>query len=485
MLQPVLYLLVFLAELAVFRKFRSVAIRQTALLAGSYALYCTWGRWLVAVLLASTILNYLLGEWVRRRPYWPALTSGIVLNLVLLGAFKYLPPVAIAMPFASLQRFAHLVLPLGISFWTFQAMSHLFDQFQGEELAPTFAEFAIFMAFFPVTISGPICRIPEMLPQFRSAEKVPWSAMERGFQRIATGILMMQLAKLLGQGILSGDSINTGFDSLSRWSGPDVWCLAIGYGLQLFFDFAGYSHIAIGAAQMLGFTVPENFAHPFQSTSPSVFWTRWHMSLSFWIRDYVFLPLAVLRREVWWRNAVLIVSMVLFGLWHKATSLLVLWGCYHGVLLVLHRQAQQLQRRLNWEPPAQLWNAFSWVVTISLVSLGWILFRAATLAEAEHMFRAVLSPASYSSHLLSGSLYLLVAGLIAAYAGVMFVVQKFTAHSAQPEGTASNRAGRFMEVLAQKRWFWLPPLYALVLLVVTIVTFTQGTNAAQLVYRKF
>jgi alginate O-acetyltransferase complex protein AlgI len=293
------------------------------------------------------------------------------------------------------------------------------------------------------------------------------------------------LAKLLGQGILSGDGINTGFDSLSRWSGPDVWCLAIGYGLQLFFDFAGYSHIAIGAAQMLGFDVPENFAHPFQSTSPSIFWTRWHMSLSFWIRDYVFLPLAVLRRQVWWRNAVLILSMVLFGVWHKATLLFVLWGCYHGVLLVLHRQGQQLQRRFNWEPPARLGDAFSWAATIGLISLGWILFRASTLAKAKQMFGAVLSPGSYGSHSLSGSLYLLVAGLIVSYAGVLFAAEKFASYSTQVPNTASSQAGAFIQLLIQKRWFWLPPLYALALLVVTVVTFTQGTNAAQLVYRKF
>lgn len=485
MLQPILYILVFSVELMVFRKYRSVEMRQAALLVGGYVLYCTWSRWFVAVLLASTVVNYLLGEWVRRRPHWPALTSGIALNLILLGVFKYLPPLTVVMPFTSLQRFAHLALPLGMSFWTFQAMSYLFDQFQGENLDPSLTEFALYMAFFPVTISGPICRMPEMLPQFRSAGKVPWSEMVRGFQRIATGILMMQLAKLLGQGILSGDSINTGFDSATRWSGPDVWCLAIGYGLQLFFDFAGYSHIAIGAAQMLGVRVPENFAHPFQSTSPSVFWTRWHMSLSFWIRDYVFLPLAVLRREVWWRNAVLVISMVLFGVWHKATLLFVLWGCYHGVLLILHRQVQQLQRRLNWEPPAQLWEAFSWVATIGFISLGWILFRAPTLAETKQMFQAVLSPASYSYHLLSGSLYFLVTGLIAGYAGVVFTAGKMTRHSARVASASSNDAGGLIEILVQKRWFWLPPLYALALLLVTIVTLTQGTDAAELVYRRF
>src|SRR5208337_15511 len=194
---------------------------------------------------------------------------------------------------------------------------------------------------------GPICRMPDMLPQFRSGEPAPRSDMARGLCRIATGALMIQLGQLLGRGILNASGINAGFDQVKRWSGPDVWCLAFGYGLQLFFDFGGYSHIAIGAAKILGFTVPENFARPFASTTPSIIWTRWHMSLSFWIRDYVFLPLATLRREILWRNLALVISMVLFGVWHKASVLFVLWGCYHGVLLVAHRQLQALQRRLT------------------------------------------------------------------------------------------------------------------------------------------
>ena len=121
---------------------------------------------------------------------------------------------------------------------------------------------------------------------------------------------MMQLARLLGQGILSGDGIDRGFDRVAAWSGPDVWCLGFGYGLQLFFDFAGYSHIAIGAAQALGLHFTGKLRSSLSSHTPSIFWTRWHMSLSFWIRDYIFFPLATLRREMWWRNLVLALSMV-------------------------------------------------------------------------------------------------------------------------------------------------------------------------------
>jgi alginate O-acetyltransferase complex protein AlgI len=295
----------------------------------------------------------------------------------------------------------------------------------------------------------------------------------------------MQLAKLLSQGILSGDSINTGFDVLTRWSGPDVWCLAVGYGMQLFLDFAGYSHIAIGAAKALGFTVPENFARPFQSSNPSVFWTRWHMSLSFWIRDYVFVPLAVLRREIWWRNFVLVLSMVVFGVWHKASLLFVLWGCYHGVLLLLHRQCQQIQRRLNWEPPTRLWDLFSWFVTMALVSLGWICFRATTFLKAKQMLSAVLSPSTYGSHFLSGTLYGLVAGLIAAYSIVTLAADLFDRHSVNITARALHPSDRLVAALVRRRWIWVPPLYALTLLVVTAVTLMQGTTAAQILYRRF
>jgi alginate O-acetyltransferase complex protein AlgI len=382
-----------------------------------------------------------------------------------------------------LQRFAHLALPLGISFWTFQAMSYLFDIFQCDEVDPSFFEFALYMVFFPVTISGPVCRMPEMLPQFRSENVTHWHEMARGFQRIATGVLMMQLAKLLGQGILAGDGINSGFDRLANWSGPDVWCLAFGYGLQLFFDFAGYSHIAIGATQALGFTIPENFARPFESTSPSIFWTRWHMSLSFWIRDYVFFPLMRLRREAWWRNLSLLIAMILFGLWHKASVLFLLWGAYHGMLLLFHRQVEGLERWFDWTPPRIPWAVLSWISTISLMNLGWISFRSNSLSQVSHLLREVTTPASYRAHFLTGSLYLLVLGLAVGYAIVVFVIDRLNRYSTDQVDAEAPMGP--MAQLARWRWFWLPPIYALALLFVLIVTLSGGTSTAQMMYGNF
>jgi alginate O-acetyltransferase complex protein AlgI len=480
--QAILYGLLFPLCVVVFAKVRSRGVRQAVLLVASYTLYLSWGLWFGGVLLTSTVMNFLVGKWLQRKGSAAALWTGIVLNLLLLGSFKYLPEAVVHLPFSSLQRFAHLALPLGVSFWTFQAMSYLFDLYRGDELDPSLFEFALYMVFFPVTISGPICRMVDMLPQFRSEERTSGSDISRGFTRIATGVFMWQLAKLVGLGIVAGDGVSAGFDHATRWSGTDVWCLVFGYGLQLFFDFAGYSHIAIGVAKMMGFTVPENFDRPFTSTSVQVFWTRWHMSLSFWIRDYVFLPLAMLRREVWWRNLALVIAMVLFGLWHKGALLFLLWGAYQGVLLVAHRQVQQLQRRFDWEPPAALWTPLSWMATIGLVSLGWILFRASSMAQAREMLTAVVSPASYGTHFLSGTLYLLVAALAAGYGIVLLVIQGLAPYAVE---TPERAHTGFLALVARWRWYWLPPIYVLALTILLVITLNNGASTAQFMYGNF
>lgn len=480
--QAVSYVLLFLTCVAVLAKLRTRGARQAALLASSVALYLTWQIWFAAVLFLSIVANFFFGKWLHRQQHWLPFSIGIVFNLALLGAFKYFPQAALHLLPGSLQEVSRLALPLGISFWTFQAMSYLFDLYRGEELDPTFAEFALYMVFFPVTISGPVCRLPDMLPQFRSTEATSWSDMRLGLRRIAIGVFMMQLGKLLGQGILAGDGIVSGFDRATQWSGADVWCLAFGYGLQLFFDFAGYTHIAVGAAKALGIAVPENFERPFASTNPSVFWTRWHMSLSFWIRDYVFFPLATRRREIWWRHLALVLSMIVFGLWHKASLLFLIWGAYQGALLVAHRLLQQAERRFNWEPP-KIWTPLSWAVTAALISLGWILFRANSRSQAREMLAAVASPATYSSHFLTSSLYVLI-GLLAAGYAVVLVIHDAIEGLNTPSETASQNVG-VMALVARSRWFWLPAIYALALIVVLMITLTQQGGVGQMMYRSF
>jgi alginate O-acetyltransferase complex protein AlgI len=484
-LRAALYIAGLLIGLLILWRAHSRTVRQVLLLAVSYALYVTWGAWFLAVLLASTAMNFLVGRWMRRNPSVAVLWAGLTLNIVLLAFFKYLPAVTVNIPLESLQKLSHIALPLGISFWTFQAMSYLLDLYRGEELDPSLLEFALYMAFFPVVVSGPICRLPDMLPQFRLVDSPSRHDVGRGVCRIATGVLMMEMAQLLGKGILSGQGIDAGFDQMTGWSGPDVWCLALGYALQIFFDFAGYSHIAIGAARMLGFNVPENFAHPFTSPTPSIFWTRWHMSLSFWIRDYVFMPLAVLRREEWWRKFCLLVAMVLFGIWHKATMLFVLFGCYHGVLLILHRQVQQVERRFNWEPPEKIWRALSWMTTMALVNLGWIFFRADSLTQAGKMFSALFSAAGYADHSLPQSLYLLVAGSAAAYAVALFVVDRLDDYAGRLDAMPPEQRPEAMSIALRDRWLWIAPMWTTACVLVLTLIPHQSRAANVFLYRYF
>jgi len=162
-----------------------------------------------------------------------------------------------------------------------------------------------------------------------------------------------------------------------------------------------------------------------------------------------------------------------------------LWGCYHGVLLVLHRQVQQLQRRFNWDPPASLWTPISWIATAALVNLGWIFFRANSWPQARQMLSAVLSPASYLSHLLSESLYLLVAALALAYGIALLMIDAIDRCAVEEDASQTGPRPGIMALLARWRWYWIPPLYAVALLFLLIVTLTQGASTAQFVYRRF
>jgi len=417
-----LYVLVLpLAWVAYFAA-RGARARQGVMLFSSYVLYANWGLWFFGLLFASSLVNYLCGNLIRRRQTAARLWFGVSLNVALLFAFKYLSGIATFLPQGMHLRafWAEIVLPVGISFWTFQALSYLCDLYRGEDPEPSLLEFMLYMAFWPTVLSGPVCRLSTLLPQFRETKRPNFANIRAGFDRICIGLLMTALGQALAGGVRAGEGLDAAFQRVSaRWAGLDTWCLAIGYGFELFFNFAGYSHIVIGAARLFGIRLDENFACPYLAATPSEFWARWHMSLSFWIRDYLFLPLAMLRREKWWRSVALVSSMVLFGLWHKGTTLYALWGCYQGVLLVLHRQWQELQRHSHWKFPDKLNEFLSWPVTFFSISLGWVLFRVSGVDQAFRMFRAVLSPTGYLESVLPSSLFILVTASAGGYFAVL------------------------------------------------------------------
>jgi len=411
-------------------RIRSPKTKQLLFLIASYAFYASFGRWFIGILVGSTIANYFYGIFLRRKPTVARLAGGAALNLLLLSFFKYFPELLADLHHtpAAVAWVSSIALPIGISFWTFQALSYLFDIYRGEELVPSFLEFCLYMGFGPTVLSGPICRIGDLVPQFRAGATPKRTDITGGLQRIWLGMFMMKLARLLGAGVASGHGLDAAFQLAPGTLGAlDVWVLAIGYGLQLFFDFAGYSHIVIGLARCFGFRLPENFDNPYLSTTPASFWTKWHMSLSFWIRDYVFLPLASIKRQLWWRYISLIIAMAAFGIWHRGKLTFLLWGTYQGVLLVLHRIWQSLQRRFQFQWKGAGATFVSWAVTFSAMCLGWLFFRSEDAERAFGLLRNAFSWSHMHEYALTPDLYGLIGLFFAGYfliAGLWILAQR-------------------------------------------------------------
>jgi alginate O-acetyltransferase complex protein AlgI len=451
---------------------RSVKARQALLLVASYGFYSSWGIGFLCVLIVSSLMNYICGLALRRKATAVRLWIGISLNLLLLGFFKYLPPLLEVGPVGSWQYdlARHIIMPVGMSFWTFQGLSYLWDIYLDEEVDPSLVEFCLYMAFWPTVFSGPVCRLPNMLPQFRQEPVFSSNNISVGALRLVQGLFMkMFLAQLLGGGVAAGfDQVKGG------WGGTDVWLLGMGFGFLLFFDFAGYSHMVIGTARIFGIRLPENFDRPFLSTTPSVFWTRWHMSLSFWIRDYVFRPLAATRRDRWWPYVVLVISMTLFGLWHGAKWTFIVYGVYHGLLLVMHRLGQQTKQRFPIRLPRYLGVFLAWGTTFLLVSLGFILFRANDLSQALSMFRAVFSPGAYRQFAMPRNFYILTFAVAAGYFVFTTGYSLLLSWRVQFRNAVSQRTepaeglwpvkliiGALFDFFAARLWWWLAPAFSI------------------------
>ena len=469
-------------------RLRSIVARQVLYLAASYLFYASWARWFIIVLLFSSGMNYVLGQWLKKRISAGRLWVGVVLNLTLLSTFKYLPLLGAGTdPSSPLSVLRHIAVPLGISFWTFQALSYLFEIYREEDLDPTLLEFCLYMSFWPTVLSGPICRMSSMLPQFRA----PWSAsredLETGFRRICIGVLMSLLAGVMSAGLFAGEGIDAGFAiPVARLSAVDVWCLLFGYAFQLYFNFCGYSHIVIGAARLFGFQLQENFNRPYLSTTPSIFWTRWHMSLSFWIRDFLFLPLATVRRELWWRNLSLVIAMFIFGLWHKGSVLFMIWGTYHGALLVLHRQWQEFRKRMDFKWAGALPTAISWFLTFSAVCAGYIFFRAESIAQVSGMISAIVSPARYAHTALPLSLYWLVGGLMAGYFAVLGLA---TVLDRAADATRARRRPEWwraaVTAIASERWVWIAPVVVVIAIYLGVIFQPGHADTGPVMYALF
>ncbi len=362
-------------------------------LVGSLLFYAWGAPQFLPVLCVLALVDYQLGHAIAR---WreheltrgrakAALTAGICMHLGMLAYFKY-SNFFVGEVNRAIGRVGHasiawtqVVLPIGISFITFEEVSYLTDVYRGDAKPPAkFTHYALFLTLFPHAIAGPIFRWKDLQSQLmdRSASRV---SIQRGFERFAMG---------LGKKVLLADSVAIIADNCfnylpaSQLSPGLAWSAAVAYTLQIYFDFSGYSDMAIGLGAMMGFRFKENFRQPYLASTLTEFWQRWHISLSSWLRDYLYVPLGGNRRSP--RRALLNVFLVfaISGLWHGPAWTFVAWGAFHGIVVVLERRFVSLRARV----PAGLGHA----LTLLLVVCGWVFFRANSLGQAWAFLRAMV-----------------------------------------------------------------------------------------------
>jgi alginate O-acetyltransferase complex protein AlgI len=365
------------------------------MLAASYFFYGAWDWRFVFLIVASTLFNQAaVGAMTRARDDRSrrlAVTVAVAGNLGVLGWFKYygffvsslinlFRPLGIDLPLPLLE----ITLPVGISFFTFQALSYVIDIYRGKEQRAPLLDFAVYLAFFPQLVAGPIVRSSEFMPQIDTPKDPRRVDAARAFALIAGGLFK----KVVVANTLAGAIVDPVFASPSQFSALEVMMGVYGYAVQIYADFSGYTDIAIGVALLMGFRFPDNFNSPYVAVSIQDFWRRWHMTLSRWLRDYLYIPLGGNRvsRAMTYRNLAL--TMVLGGLWHGAAWTFVLWGAFHGLLLAWERWRTESSDYVRAETP--LSRGVRQFVTFHLVCLGWILFRADSMARVgEVMTRLV------------------------------------------------------------------------------------------------
>ncbi|HEY6205810.1 MAG TPA: MBOAT family O-acyltransferase [Chthoniobacterales bacterium] len=327
--------------------FYSVPYRagKVLLLGASYLFYMWWNPRFIALILASTIVDYVLGillETAQPRRRKPLLIVSIVVNLGFLGFFKYynffVGSLATLLGWPADSLALNIVLPVGISFYTFASLSYTIDVYRRKTAAVrNFIDYAFFIAFFPHLIAGPILRAKQFLPQVQQWQRPTAATVNRGIALILSGLIKKMVFAdrfaIVSDAYFNNVAAHPGW--LAAWSG------AFAFAMQLFFDFSGYTDIARGCAKLFGFEFPLNFQRPYLATNVVEFWQRWHITLSSWVRDYLFLPLTRGTRSRLKIYFALALTMVLLGLWHGASWTFVVWGVYFGVFVVVYRIFQQ------------------------------------------------------------------------------------------------------------------------------------------------
>jgi alginate O-acetyltransferase complex protein AlgI len=369
------------------------------LASASLFFYGWWSIKAVPILVGSILTNYWFGrqltnseKWScgsRKTLLWIALTA----NLLLLGFFKYanffVSNVNSALCALQLQQIEllNVVLPIGISFFTFTQIAYLVDCWQGRAKEASLAHYFLFVTYFPHLIAGPVLHHRQMMPQF--AEPGTYNP-NSGKIAIGITIFTVGLAKKLLVADALGEYADVFFSGVSNGMSPMFfmsWLGVLSYTFQIYFDFSGYSDMAIGLSLLFGITLPINFHSPYKATSIIDFWRRWHISLSIFLRDYLYIPLGGNRNGKLRRYVNLLVTMLIGGLWHGANWTFVLWGGLHGVFLVINQAWRSLVgEKIRY---GKLGHFFCWALTFTCVCVAWVLFRAESLASAIAVYRGM------------------------------------------------------------------------------------------------
>jgi alginate O-acetyltransferase complex protein AlgI len=396
---------------------RSAAARQYVLIAASLVFYGWWDARFIILLVGQISASCLLA-WIAARigKNWP-LYAGVVLNLAALATFKYLDFLLAsvqALIGVELPR-AHILLPIGISFFSFQLISYLVDRLRGDAPIYPFRPFALFVVLFPHLIAGPIVRHNELVPQFALDPLRPGL-----WQRIGTGLVLFTIGfakKVLVADKLAGLADPLFTRAATEWlSFGDAWTAALAFSFQLFLDFSAYTEMAIGIALLFGLLLPENFRRPYLSTSLRDFWRRWHISLSNFIRDYLYIPLGGSRNGPLVYVFATLVAMAICGLWHGAGWTYVAWGVWHGLGLITCHAWQALRRPL----PALA----GWAITMLFVLVGWVLFRAADFTTATTMLAAMAGAAGWGGSLHNIGLLAVAAAISALLPSAYEIIER-------------------------------------------------------------
>lgn len=418
------FLLFFAVLLLFYAGARNYRERAAVVLVGSLIFYASWKPVYLILLVISVSLNYLIYSGLSATRSKRLLIGGLVLNLGFLGVVKYLGMVLesllglgvwLDMPIISAPpNWVDWALPLGISFYTFHMLSVMIDVYRGEWTHRiSFRAWWLYVSFFPHMIAGPILRASELVEQLENLQPLKAADIKLGALIFMAGLIKK---------VLFADNLAPLTDELfSRPEALDfylAWLAATAFALQIYFDFSGYSEMAIGLALMFGVVLPRNFLYPYASRSVREFWQRWHITLSRWLRDYLYIALGGNRRGKYRNLANLMITMLLGGLWHGAAWTFVFWGFLQGAYLVLHRVLLDIYAKLGVVAGSLTARTLSWLgwpLTLALVWFAWVFFRAPTFHDAWTISAAMLGLAatpepvvvrSYVQLLVWGSLLL-------------------------------------------------------------------------------